>query len=1470
MSPSESLDLRDNVTVSAWVKWQGGGSGQQQIVWHGDTRGGTDPYSLYASGSQAHFRTDLADGLDLLIADAASILPTGQWIHLVGVKETSSQGTSVRVFANGLTSGEASSPSVIQYSTAQMWTCIGTVDYGTSQFFTGQLEDVRIYNRALSVAEVQALYNLQPTQIIVSNVRAWQLTGRNLVDVWYDLSGASTPVFVSVSISTNGGVSYSLQPANLTGDGVMTPIGSGTSRHMVWDAGVDWPGRYSTQMRVLVSVPPGGGSAQANSPMFTLDTRSVPTGTITGLVQGNGAPLANAQVRIDGTPFTTSTAANGRFTLASVQAGSGYLLKVSAAGFASKSVPGITVTAGTTDLGTIALGTTTGPYQIIPLAPDVNPATTTVEQGGTAYRYYLIQNSAGQPQGGVAVSVQVAGGSPIPQAQDVSGYWPGQVAGTSDADGIVRIAIPSSALATPGTIQTIQLSLSGQVQQTFNAQAVPWQYDQVWRQKLGAGASVGGFVSAGLDTSAESDLRHTMVNGVATAESISRIRMVRGDLSAGVDVGDSLSVSSAHFNLSGGAAATAEAEASMAVELSSTYGFDPNSTDPGENAMKLYVDLGNVIAGVPSPAGAVYQYVEDTIEPSFLGSNLQSVEGDVIVQGGSELGGQVGFIMGGSQPAQVGVQGEGDLSSDAEGLIGRELSFGAASESASVAGLAMNGSQAGLSLQLGGVGDLMPSDSSLAQNFSGGLEVLAKSWTRQGQSSPYRDEVLYTLSFGAGIQNAIPGWGQYDPQALCGTYARDFTETLEQTIGSGLVSYERSVYAAQQELGLNLSLDVGFSVNAQVELDQGAEAVNERGAISRSRHWPTESYPAVTSAVFPAQSWGSLLEQWGNYASGLVGQALNQAVSTVESAGNTVIQAGEQGWNATLSFGQGVMAEGSQVVSSWVAGVFSGVRPHDKNPPTILGPLPPVGASNYIYGVSGIYRFASSNSFNGSGTLAIAYSAAQAAGLYEADFRIYRLDDNTNRWVLVGGTVDMVSNLVSATITNLGTYAVAPPLPTGSLWLQPSTNSLSADGVSEMTVTVTNLLLNTGNAATQAWLFTASAVGVQIINGDADTNTPGVQIVSTNATLTLQLRAPVGGTYASVSLNSVAGDAYGQVGINLADNTPPATPANVSVIAGQSRIRVSWQTNSETDLAGCRVYYRAGAAGPPWDGTATVEGSPSPVQVNGTNVLLRGLSLGTNYFVAVSAVDTTGNESPLSPPVVVTPSQAVPIAPTGVAARFGSDGTNILMWALSEDDGYNDRDVSRYDVFQAVLPGGSYVKVGEVPAGIGLYSGTNVPVPATQYVGYAVSAVASNGLSSALVPATRLMANGVDVDTDGDGIPDSWMTQYFGHPTGLASDQSFAWNDPAGDGLSNLQKYLLGLNPLVPARPYLQPLPALINGNFALNIQGLFGRRVALEVSPDLTSWQTLTNLTSTNAVIYFEDSGATNSGSRFYRAVVP
>ncbi len=51
-------------------------------------------------------------------------------------------------------------------------------------------------------------------------------------------------------------------------------------------------------------------------------------------------------------------------------------------------------------------------------------------------------------------------------------------------------------------------------------------------------------------------------------------------------------------------------------------------------------------------------------------------------------------------------------------------------------------------------------------------------------------------------------------------------------------------------------------------------------------------------------------------------------------------------------------------------------------------------------------------------------------------------------------------------------------------------------------------------------------------------------------------------------------------------------------------------------------------------------------------------------------------------------------------------------------------------------------------------------------------------------------------DSDGDGIPDWWMRKYFGHPTGQTNDLSMASDDPDHDGLTNLQEYQNGTNPL--------------------------------------------------------------------------
>ena len=50
-------------------------------------------------------------------------------------------------------------------------------------------------------------------------------------------------------------------------------------------------------------------------------------------------------------------------------------------------------------------------------------------------------------------------------------------------------------------------------------------------------------------------------------------------------------------------------------------------------------------------------------------------------------------------------------------------------------------------------------------------------------------------------------------------------------------------------------------------------------------------------------------------------------------------------------------------------------------------------------------------------------------------------------------------------------------------------------------------------------------------------------------------------------------------------------------------------------------------------------------------------------------------------------------------------------------------------------------------------------------------------------------------DANNDGLPDAWQIQYFGSTNNPAAAPNAT---PAGDGVPNWMKYLLGLNPLVP------------------------------------------------------------------------
>jgi len=96
---------------------------------------------------------------------------------------------------------------------------------------------------------------------VVSNVRASQRAGTRLVDVYYDLAGTSGPVTVTIEGSADGGSSYTLPMTTLSGS-AGPEVHAGSNRRITWDAGTDWAGEFSDQLRFRVtaaegSIPPG-------------------------------------------------------------------------------------------------------------------------------------------------------------------------------------------------------------------------------------------------------------------------------------------------------------------------------------------------------------------------------------------------------------------------------------------------------------------------------------------------------------------------------------------------------------------------------------------------------------------------------------------------------------------------------------------------------------------------------------------------------------------------------------------------------------------------------------------------------------------------------------------------------------------------------------------------------------------------------------------------------------------------------------------------------------------------------------------------------------------------------------------------------------------------------------------------------------------------------------------------------------
>jgi len=147
--PNEShFDITGHVTVSAWIRVESFTASWQAIVTKGDRA-----WRLHRANKTKRIGFACSDLSRNEVGDlyGKKDVADGEWHHVAGVLD----GTNASIFVDGvLDASAASSPTISVNDYAVL---IGANAQISGRLFEGVIDDVRIYNRALSADELQAL-----------------------------------------------------------------------------------------------------------------------------------------------------------------------------------------------------------------------------------------------------------------------------------------------------------------------------------------------------------------------------------------------------------------------------------------------------------------------------------------------------------------------------------------------------------------------------------------------------------------------------------------------------------------------------------------------------------------------------------------------------------------------------------------------------------------------------------------------------------------------------------------------------------------------------------------------------------------------------------------------------------------------------------------------------------------------------------------------------------------------------------------------------------------------------------------------------------------------------------------------------------------------------------------------------------------------------------------------------------------
>jgi PKD repeat protein len=278
-----ALKITDAITLDAWVNPDNLIEGQDATVISKWGQSQTlDSYTIFLRKQAGVIKLVGAVG-GAGVSDqgfAGGTVIAGQWTH-VSMTYDALTGSNI-LYVNG------------QQVASRIWkggiftsdvnVLIGLEDSNLRRPFSGSIDEVHIYNRALSALEIQSIYQSASLGTCkqsnsaspITNIRARQLAdGSNQVEILYDLAQSSQSGRVALALSNNGGGSYNIQPdvSNLSGD-----LGQGVSpennKRIIWRATETLPAQtFANNFRAALIFADDSSYSTAYSNLFTVDLR---------------------------------------------------------------------------------------------------------------------------------------------------------------------------------------------------------------------------------------------------------------------------------------------------------------------------------------------------------------------------------------------------------------------------------------------------------------------------------------------------------------------------------------------------------------------------------------------------------------------------------------------------------------------------------------------------------------------------------------------------------------------------------------------------------------------------------------------------------------------------------------------------------------------------------------------------------------------------------------------------------------------------------------------------------------------------------------------------------------------------------------------------------------------------------------------------------------------------------------------